>query len=77
MSSKSGSFDKDAIIDMDLILSVCAGLVVLDSQNSTVRLVHDTAQELFQRRAPNMLSEADNEISQVSPKYLSSARQQA
>jgi ankyrin repeat protein len=63
--------DADALIDMDLILSVCAGLVVLDSQDSAVRLVHYTAQEFFERHGSNLLPETDHDIAFTCLRYLS------
>ncbi|KAJ7046349.1 hypothetical protein C8F04DRAFT_988023, partial [Mycena alexandri] len=36
--------DEDNILDIELILSVCAGLVIVDEQLSVVRLVHYTTQ---------------------------------
>ena len=63
--------DDDALIEMDLILSVCAGLVVIDPQDSTVRLVHYTAQEYFETQDRCLLRNADFEIAQICLKYLS------
>lgn len=42
---ESDHFDEDAIIEADIILSVCAGLIVLNDTSSTINLVHFTAQE--------------------------------
>jgi ankyrin repeat protein len=62
--------DDDALIDMDLILSVCAGLVVLDTHSSTIRLVHFTAQEFFEKHAQKLIPEADCDIARVCLRYL-------
>ncbi|KAJ6545367.1 hypothetical protein B0H19DRAFT_861021, partial [Mycena capillaripes] len=37
--------DEDNFLDIDIILAVCAGLVIVDEQLSVVRLVHYTTQE--------------------------------
>src|SRR5436305_1770017 len=37
--------DDDNLLDIEIILAVCAGLVILDEQFSVVRLVHYTTQE--------------------------------
>lgn len=63
--------DHDAFIDLDVILAVCAGLVVLDANSSVIRLVHFTAQEFFERHGARLLPRADCDISQVCIKYLS------
>ncbi|KAJ6594778.1 hypothetical protein B0H19DRAFT_975013, partial [Mycena capillaripes] len=39
------ALDEDNVLDIDIILSVCAGLIVVDEQVSVVRLVHYTTQE--------------------------------
>ena len=67
----SDSWDEDALIDIELILSVCAGLVVLDAQSSTVRLVHYTSQEFFDRRRSQLLPRIDCELAEVCLQYLS------
>ena len=63
--------DADALIDMDLFVSVCAGLVVFDSENSRVRLVHHTAQEYFEKRGRDLMPNADLNIASTCLRYLS------
>ncbi|KAJ7649138.1 hypothetical protein DFH06DRAFT_558397 [Mycena polygramma] len=41
--------DPDNLLDLDIILSVCAGLVVLNEEDHLVRLIHYTAQEYLDR----------------------------
>ncbi|KAK4971240.1 hypothetical protein LTR28_013361 [Elasticomyces elasticus] len=41
--------DKDALPEEDLLLSVCAGIVVIGKKTSVVQLVHYTTQEYFER----------------------------
>ncbi|KAJ6449279.1 hypothetical protein C8R45DRAFT_849855, partial [Mycena sanguinolenta] len=41
----STQLEEDSLLDMELIISVCAGLLITDAVVSTVRLVHYTAQE--------------------------------
>ncbi|KAM0799116.1 ankyrin repeat-containing domain protein [Usnea florida] len=43
------TFDEDAIIHEESLLSVCAGLVVIDKETEIIRFVHYTAQEYFSR----------------------------
>ncbi|KAL6366095.1 hypothetical protein LRP88_00191 [Fusarium phalaenopsidis] len=45
----STHFDQCNISDMDDVVSVCAGLVVVDPGRDIVRLVHYTTQEYFER----------------------------
>ncbi len=43
------SFDEDAIIHEESLLSVCAGLVVIDKETDIIHFVHYTTQEYFSR----------------------------
>ncbi|KAF7354290.1 ANK-REP-REGION domain-containing protein [Mycena venus] len=55
-------FDGENVLDIEVILSVCAGLVVVDEQLSVVRLVHYTAQEYFDSVRKSEFPEAQTEI---------------
>lgn len=44
------SLDEDDFVDINDIISVCAGLVTIDEQNNIVSLVHYTTQEYFQKQ---------------------------
>ncbi|KAJ6541683.1 hypothetical protein B0H19DRAFT_1268649 [Mycena capillaripes] len=55
-------FDGDNVLDIEVILSVCAGLVVVDEQLSVVRLVHYTAQEYFDSIRKLEFPDAQTEI---------------
>lgn len=63
--------DKDAIIDEELMLSVCAGLGVVDHQSRTFRLVHYTAQEYFETEQFDHFPNAQKDITQTCLTYLS------
>ena len=63
--------DYDNILDVDDILSVCAGLVVLDEQSNIIRLVHYTTQEYFQRTRESWNPTAQKEITVTCLTYLS------
>jgi hypothetical protein len=41
--------DKDNLPQLDDMTSVCAGLVTIDEESNTIRLVHYTIQEYFER----------------------------
>lgn len=44
---KSAEFDADNVVEIGLITSVCAGLVIVDERSNIIRLVLSTAQECF------------------------------
>ncbi|KAJ7481304.1 ankyrin repeat-containing domain protein [Mycena galericulata] len=56
------SLDEDNIFAIEIILSVCAGLVIVDEQLSVVRLVHYTVQEYLDSIQPRQFPNAQTEI---------------
>lgn len=63
--------DQENIPDPDIILSACAGLVVIDKRTTYVRLVHYTAQEYFMKLRTSWLPDAETQITIVCLTYLS------
>lgn len=45
---KSEDFDEDRIVDAEDMVSVCAGLVTIDSTTQVIRFVHYTTREFFE-----------------------------
>ncbi|KAJ7028117.1 ankyrin repeat domain-containing protein [Mycena alexandri] len=64
------SLDEDNILDMEIILSVCAGLVIVDEQLLVVRLVHYTTQEYLDRIQPQQFPDAHIQITRTLLTYL-------
>ncbi|RSL88930.1 hypothetical protein CEP51_001482 [Fusarium floridanum] len=67
----STQFDESNIPDMDDVVSVCAGLVVVDPGRHIVRLVHYTAQEYFEREKEKRLPDAQSYLTTSCLAYLS------
>ena len=63
--------DPDALPDISLVVSVSAGLITIDEESQTVRLVHFTIEEYFQRRVHNLFPGADILITETCMTYLS------
>jgi hypothetical protein len=61
--------NKDFIPGIEIVVSVCAGLVTLDIQSDVVRLVHFTTQEYFERTSWFPMAESD--ITATCVTYLS------
>jgi hypothetical protein len=61
-------FDLPLIED---VISVCAGLVVIDEQSDIIRLVHYTTEEYFQRTKDKWFPKAEADIAKVFVTYLS------
>lgn len=63
--------DRSNIRKIETILSVCAGLVTLDTQSNIVRLAHLTTQEYFRSSRSKYFPDAQADISNACIKYLS------
>lgn len=63
--------DEDALPEEDLMVSVCAGLVVVDKQKGLIRLVHYTTQDYLERTLDVRYPHAQRNICATSITYLS------
>lgn len=63
--------DCDNIPDIEDIISVCAGLVIVDKESNIVRLVHYTTREYFERIRESWNPGAQQEIALTCLTYLS------
>ncbi|KAJ6536872.1 hypothetical protein B0H19DRAFT_1003807, partial [Mycena capillaripes] len=57
--------DYDSLFDIEIILNVCAGLVIVDEQSNVVRLVHYTTQEYFDSIQTDQFPHAQTDITQT------------
>ncbi|KAJ6536855.1 hypothetical protein B0H19DRAFT_1003798, partial [Mycena capillaripes] len=62
--------DYDSLLDVEIILNVCAGLVILDEQSNVVRLVHYTTQEYFDSIQTHQFPDAQTEITSTLLTFL-------
>ena len=67
------SFHEDNLPDLEDIISVCAGLVTITSDllGGTIRLVHYTTKEYFERKWTRWFADAHNRIATICVTYLS------
>ena len=63
--------DPDNIPDVEDMLSVCAGLVIIDKESHIIRLVHYTTQKYFERIRESWNPRAQQEIASACLTYLS------
>ncbi len=63
-------FDEDNLSDVNELVSVCAGLVVVDGQSNVIRLVHYTTQEYFEQNGESALPGAQQAIAGSCLTYL-------
>ncbi|KAF3067621.1 Ankyrin repeat domain-containing protein 17 [Trichoderma lentiforme] len=68
---KDRMIDEDNIREIEIILSVCAGLVTVDEESGIIRLVHYTAQEFFDQTRYHWFPDAEREITKICCTYLS------
>lgn len=62
--------DEESLIDIDYMVSVCAGLVTVDERSQTVSLIHYTTQEYLERTRANWRPDADAAIATSCLTYL-------
>ncbi|KAJ7117118.1 ankyrin repeat-containing domain protein [Mycena epipterygia] len=63
--------DPDNLLDISIILSVCAGLVIVDETASVVRLIHYTTQDYLDSIQSQQFPNAQTEITSACLTYLS------
>ncbi|KAL8881573.1 MAG: hypothetical protein Q9198_001245 [Flavoplaca austrocitrina] len=63
--------DEDNLVQIEDIVSVCAGLVTVDKKIGTIRLVHYTTQEYFERTQKHWFPNAETDITEICITYLS------
>ena len=64
-------FDPENLLSPRSLVDVCAGLVVIDPRSQTIRLVHYTTQEFFDKERLHLFENAENDISTACLTYLS------
>ena len=68
--SGSREFDADNLDNVDEMIAVCAGLVIVDETTQTIRLVHYTTQDYLRRKGPQILPNANQLIATKCLPYL-------
>jgi hypothetical protein len=63
--------DKDDLTDEEILVSVCAGLVIIDQESNIIRLVHYTTHQFLERIRLNWFPTAQMEIARTCLTYLS------
>ncbi|KAJ7443981.1 ankyrin repeat-containing domain protein [Mycena latifolia] len=65
------TLDVDNLLDIDIVLSICAGLIIVDEAMSVVRLIHYTTQGYFDSIQPVQFADAHTMIASHCLAYLS------
>ncbi|PHH81562.1 hypothetical protein CDD82_491 [Ophiocordyceps australis] len=63
--------DEENITEVEILVTVCAGLVIVEQESSIIRLVHYTTQEYFENTFQRWFPGATSEITRVCLTYLS------
>lgn len=63
--------DEKNLVQIEDMVSDCAGLVILDEESKIIRLVHYTTQEYFERTQKRWFPAAQKEIATTCVAYLS------
>ncbi|KAH8656458.1 hypothetical protein BGZ61DRAFT_283976, partial [Ilyonectria robusta] len=64
------NLDEESLVDIEDMVSVCAGLVTVDERSQTVSLIHYTTQEYLERTRANWRPDADAAIATSCLTYL-------
>lgn len=75
LATKRGSseLDNGDLVHIDDIISVCAGLIVVDTESRIIRLIHYTTQEYLKRTQKQWCPSAESRITKTCITYLSFA----
>ncbi|KAH8802621.1 hypothetical protein F5884DRAFT_846723 [Xylogone sp. PMI_703] len=65
------SLDTIDVYAEELLLTICAGIVILEDSTSTVRFVHHTAETYFESKREVLFKDAQIELTKVCVTYLS------
>ncbi|KAH0555888.1 hypothetical protein GP486_006166 [Trichoglossum hirsutum] len=65
------SIDPDDVYSKELLISICAGIVVLENGTSTIRFVHHTAETYFESNRERLFKNAQIELTKICVTYLS------
>jgi hypothetical protein len=63
--------DEDNLPEVEDMVSVCAGLAIIDEESDVIRLVHYTTQEYFERTWISWFPDAHRDIAIICVTYLS------
>ncbi|EXA32209.1 hypothetical protein FOVG_16580 [Fusarium oxysporum f. sp. pisi HDV247] len=65
------SIDRADVYDKELLLTICAGIIILEDGTSTIRFVHHTAETYFEPRRERLFKNAQSELTKLCVAYLS------
>ncbi|KAE8550321.1 hypothetical protein EYB25_006547 [Talaromyces marneffei] len=69
-TENASSIDQGNITDIELIISVCAGLITVDEESGIIRLIHYTTQEFFERMQKPYFPNMQEQIARTCITYL-------
>jgi hypothetical protein len=71
VKSRTKVLNRDFIHEIEMLGSLCAGLVTVDVQSNIVRVVHYTTQEYFERTQKRWFPDTETDIAKTCVTYLS------
>lgn len=69
-TDNASSVDMGNITEIELIVSVCAGLITVDEESGIIRLIHYTTQDFFERTQKPYFINAQEQIARTCVTYL-------
>ncbi|KAJ7578114.1 hypothetical protein C8J56DRAFT_869025, partial [Mycena floridula] len=70
VSPEMTEMEEDAIVDVELLTAVCAGLVIVEEVSTVVRLVHYTTQQYFELQQESLFPNPHSSITISCVQYL-------
>ncbi|KAJ7578078.1 hypothetical protein C8J56DRAFT_1111897, partial [Mycena floridula] len=70
ISPEMTEMEEDAIVDVELLTAVCAGLVIVEEVSTVVRLVHYTTQQYFELQQESLIPNPHSSIAISCVQYL-------
>ena len=71
MEPDENHLDNDSITSVEILLSVCAGIVVIEQESQKVRLVHYTTQEYFDKNGAKLFPNSQRDLTHTCLAYMS------
>ena len=65
------NIDRNDVYDKELLLTICAGIIILEEGTSAIRFVHHTAETYFEGMRMSLFTNAQMELTTAFVKYLS------
>jgi hypothetical protein len=71
LEANENELNDDGLVEEDLLVAVCAGIVIVDNESQIIRLIHYSTQEYFNRLRDSIFPDARRALTNSCLRYLS------